>query len=1023
MSFDVTVPTITPNPASGPFGISVTLTGSGFADSVPVTVDYASTPISTSPSPCKSSGSGAISCSFTVQGGLGGSNVISATDTYNNVAYSQFMVTQPIIELSPSSGPLGTTVSITGSGFAPSVTVTVSYGGAKVATGTSTSSGAFQATFSVPASAQSQSVTAVDSDGNTASEYFAVTVPSVSASPTSGAVGTQVTLTGSGFAPSSSVTVTFDTTKLSTSCTSSGSGDLSCTFTVPTSGTGSQTVTVTDSYGNAATALFLVTAPALSLNPTSGPVGTLVTATSNGFPASTSVSISFSGAVLSTSPSTCVTSSSGALNCIFAVPSSPAGQKIVIATDSFGGAANATFTITTPTLSLSIYSGIVGQSVTISGSGYLASSTITLFYDGTSFTASIPETNAQGDFQGTLLIPPSSAGPHVITATDAAGNSISQTFTVKPSASIAPTAGFVGTTVIALGSGFTASASINIAFNGTAVSTSPSPCIVSSAGAFTCSFAVPASAEAGNATVAITDSASDSVQKEFVVDTVTFTLNLLRGQGAMSLSSSNVFTITYTQDGAPANLTLGGGSASIQADLQTIVKISAASSESGSTEEWCLQISGGACQSVSIITGSTLRSATYYYYDLLPQSVSCSSKGGSLPSQPMLTYMTAPSAASSTGSQQGANASLSGASQTLWALRGSELSITPIVSGSTEMRWATATQSFSVSASSALTIEYYLQYSRDISYSVTGQGSPQNATLSYSSFGETMDLTLGQAGQVFWIDSGTNATVSNTLGGSNSTERWFAPITYLTVTGTNGTPLTFPYLQQFQLTISAQPAAGGFVAPANEWVDADVSITINATRYAGWSFQGWTGTGKGSYSGPNQSSAIEMTGPIAETAAFYPGLDLRASPGGHVSYSYQSARGVVKPGTNGTIYLPSATIITLTETPASIFYIFKGWTGGVNSTSGLVSITTSSPMTERATFGYNLFLFGIFGASGLTAPPLAASLLGGRRQRYRVGQVVWYNNSPWIVTSFSKGKRGKFYNLRTTRSQSGSQPQ
>jgi hypothetical protein len=231
------------------------------------------------------------------------------------------------------------------------------------------------------------------------------------------------------------------------------------------------------------------------------------------------------------------------------------------------------------------------------------------------------------------------------------------------------------------------------------------------------------------------------------------------------------------------------------------------------------------------------------------------------------------------------------------------------------------------------------------------------------------------------------------------------------------------YSQQFYVSVIAQPSGGGSVTQG-QWVNASKTLSFTATSSPGWSFQGWKGQGgTDAYSGVNQSYTIKIDGPTMETASFYPSLGLSASTGGHISYAYPPAPGVVKSNTNGTVFLPAATTVTLTAAPDSIFYIFKGWTGGINSTSRSISITTSSPVAERATFGYNLFLFGIFGASGLTAPPLAASLLGGRRQRYRVGQVVWYNNGPWIVTSFSKGKRGKFYNLRTTRSQSGSQGQ
>ena len=472
---------------------------------------------------------------------------------------------------------------------------------------------------------------------------------------------------------------------------------------------------------------------------------------------------------------------------------------------------------------------------------------------------------------------------------------------------------------------------------------------------------------AGNATVAVTDSASDAVQKAFFVNTVTFTLNLIPAQGAQSLSSSNFFTIKYTHDGAPANLTASSGSLRIQSDLQTSVTISAMSSGSSSFEEWCFQISGGVCQSVSINPVSAGRDVTLYYYDLLLESVSNSVSAGTLPFPPVMTYLTAPSEVSSVGSQTNVNVTLSASPLSVWVTRGSALSVSQTIPGLTGVRWETATSSFAVPTSNPLTVSYYQQYSQNVSYSVAA-GTPQNATLSYYSLGKRTNSTLEQIGRTFWIDSNTNATLSSTLGGSNTTERWFIPDSSFLVTGTNALPAILNYSQQFDVTIGVQPAAGGSVGPKSDWFDANERFPINATQNQGWSFQGWSGKGQGSYSGQNPSPTIEIGGPIVESATFYPSILMSASDGGHVSYSYSSAPGVVKSNANETINLPSATMITLTAAPDSIFYTFKGWTGSVNSTSESVTITASSPTTVRATFGYNLFLFGIFGAVGPDCP-------------------------------------------------------
>jgi hypothetical protein len=58
----------------------------------------------------------------------------------------------PKITLSPSSGPVGTSVTVTGKGFSSGQTVTITYDGKVVSTIKTDSQGRFTATFIVPTS-------------------------------------------------------------------------------------------------------------------------------------------------------------------------------------------------------------------------------------------------------------------------------------------------------------------------------------------------------------------------------------------------------------------------------------------------------------------------------------------------------------------------------------------------------------------------------------------------------------------------------------------------------------------------------------------------------------------------------------------------------------------------------------------------------------------------------------------------------------------------------------------------------
>jgi hypothetical protein len=202
-------------------------------------------------------------------------------------------------------------------------------------------------TFSVPTSAAgSQTVSATDASGNTASATFTVT-SAISLSPTSGAVGSTVTVTATGMLGSHSVTATFGGAAVTLSpSTTSSTGGLTATFTVPASTSGSKTVQVSDGT-NSPTASFTVT-PAINLNPTSGGVYSTVTVTGGGFAASSTVTIKFAGTAVTTSPSTVTTSSSGSIpsGVTFTVPSVALGAQTVTATDASSNSATATFTVT-----------------------------------------------------------------------------------------------------------------------------------------------------------------------------------------------------------------------------------------------------------------------------------------------------------------------------------------------------------------------------------------------------------------------------------------------------------------------------------------------------------------------------------------------------------------------------------------------------------------------------------------------------------------------------------------------------
>ncbi|HJV49789.1 MAG TPA: S8 family serine peptidase, partial [Geothrix sp.] len=131
--------------------------------------------------------------------------------------------------LSPSSGPVGTLVTLTGTGFSDASAVTFN---GTAATFTLVSDGSITATVPAGATTGRVSVTTPGGTGSTSTSFTVIPAPTVIAlGPTTGPVGTLVTLTGAGF--SGATAVTFNGTPASFTVIS----DVSITATVPAGAT------------------------------------------------------------------------------------------------------------------------------------------------------------------------------------------------------------------------------------------------------------------------------------------------------------------------------------------------------------------------------------------------------------------------------------------------------------------------------------------------------------------------------------------------------------------------------------------------------------------------------------------------------------------------------------------------------------------------------------------------------------------------------------------------------------------
>jgi hypothetical protein len=416
--------------SSGPPDTIITVTGSGFlpGTSGQTWFDINGDSAWTSGEPralFTTDGSGNIPAGVTlaVPAVARGTYVVYATD--GMVTSTTTFLIMPKVMLDDDTGYVGDTVSVDGSGFLASATVTIYFDDDNVGTKLTNSYGTFDNfVLTVPACTEGlHDINARDtSPGYTPDVTYDVS-PKITINPISGAVDDIITISGNGFDGSSTVTITFDGTTVTTATTNSSGTFAATTFVVPETSRGTHTVRGQDSGANYATATFSV-AQNITINPATGPSSTVVTVTGNGFGASKTITIKYNAVAVTTTPPSVTTNSLGYFTATFSVPVGVAGTYEVsvsdgtnLATTNFISTTDATISQTTSTTA----PGNVGMELTITGVGFMPSHEVTVTYSmsgSESDTLATDTTDASGEFEVDFTIPPSQGGTHIITVTD-----------------------------------------------------------------------------------------------------------------------------------------------------------------------------------------------------------------------------------------------------------------------------------------------------------------------------------------------------------------------------------------------------------------------------------------------------------------------------------------------------------------------------------------------------------------------------------------------------------------------------
>ena len=251
-------PEIEINPTSGWVNTVVGIYGSGFSSgetNIKVTYDGG-----TVKSDIAADAKGSWQSSFSIPSSSRGGHEIRAYGAMTNESNIQsvsFSVS-PGIKIEPASGYLGGAIYVndslyvSGVGFDANETgIKVTYDGSLVVSNiTADTKGSWSGILSVPSSSKGEHIIDASGEVTKASDIqdsIVIVSPKVELNPsTSVAIGTDVTIHGTGFAPNQVTTISYDGAKIASNSATDAKGIFTTSFKIPQGKAGDHTVTVTD---------------------------------------------------------------------------------------------------------------------------------------------------------------------------------------------------------------------------------------------------------------------------------------------------------------------------------------------------------------------------------------------------------------------------------------------------------------------------------------------------------------------------------------------------------------------------------------------------------------------------------------------------------------------------------------------------------------------------------------------------------------------------------------------------------
>jgi len=333
----------------------------------------------------------------------------------------------------------------------------------------------------------------------------------------SGVPGTEVTVYGHDFLEDVLADLYYDGKIIATTRTGS-KGDFTIIFTIPEGCTGHYEVKA--KLPNTEAHAYFAVKPGLIVSPEKGPVGTTVTVEGRGFAREEEgiELLYYSNGNYETIERNIIADAKGSWDKSFQIPVSSKGDHKLDAEGDESGiyeVKDAIFRVTQD-ISIDKSSGIVGDSITVTGSRFPSyEKNIKVLFDDQEVVTGI-KANSAGDWEASFEAPELPAGEHIVTAEGERTlreDVVELSFEIEPDIVLSPDEGHVGTDLTVTGHGFAANEDVVILYDDSQVTTTET----SDKGIFDASFLVPESKN-GEYQVTAEDASQNTISSSFVME-------------------------------------------------------------------------------------------------------------------------------------------------------------------------------------------------------------------------------------------------------------------------------------------------------------------------------------------------------------------------------------------------------------------------------------------------------------------------------------------------------------------------